>query len=303
MDNTSKTTALTPAQQLKADQRRPQAEVQYGRLAWKVARYTIAILLAITIMFPFYWMSVTSFKTVAETRQFPPTLIPQDAVGLENYEAVTTRIDFLAYLWNSVFVSTVTTFGALITSALAGYILAKFRFQGRNTLFLLIVATMMVPFHVILIPVFLIVKMLGIHNTLWALIIPGLVTPWGIFLMRQYMLTLPSEIMDAARVDGASEPGIFLRIILPIARPGLSAVGIFIFMYHWNDFLWPLVVIEDAPLRTLPLGLALFSEGFGIARWNVVMAAAVLTVVPILILFAVAQRNFIEGITLGSTKG
>jgi multiple sugar transport system permease protein len=167
----------------------------------------------------------------------------------------------------------------------------------------MIVATMMVPFHVVLIPVFLIVRELGIFNSLWALIIPGLVTPWGIFLMRQYMLNLSSEMLDAARVDGASELGIFWRIVLPVSRPGLAAVGIFIFMYHWNDFLWPMVVLKDEPLRTLPLGLAVFSEGFGITRWNIVMAAAVMAVLPIFVVFAFAQRHFIEGITLGSTKG
>jgi multiple sugar transport system permease protein len=129
------------------------------------------------------------------------------------------------------------------------------------------------------------------------------VTAWGIFLMRQYMKSLPSELLDAARIDGASEMGIFLRIVLPLSRPGLSALGIFVFMANWNSFLWPLIVIEDAPKRTLPLGLAVFSSGFGITRWNLVMAATVLTVLPVLLVFAVAQRNFIQGITLGGLKG
>ena len=268
-----------------------------------ILRYGIMIFIALVMIFPFFWMASTSFKTVAETKIYPPTIIPQDPIWLTNYIEVTTRIDFFAYLRNSVTVSVLVTIGALFTSALAGYIFAKFTFKGRDTLFFLVVATMMVPFHVVLIPVFLIIRNMGIYNSLWALIVPGLVTAWGIFLMRQYMKTIPSEMLDAARIDGASELAIFLRIVLPISKPGLSALGIFIFMYHWNDFLWPLIVIEDAPIRTLPLGLALFSEGFGIARWNLVMAATVLTVLPILIVFAIAQRNFIEGITLGSLKG
>lgn len=272
-------------------------------ILFQTTKYTLALAIAAIMIFPFYWMVNTSFKSVQETKVYPPTFIPQDPVGLENYDAVLTRISFFSYLKNSVLASGSITVGALFTSSLAGYIFAKFRFKGRNFLFFTIVATMMVPFHVILIPVFLIVRELGIYNSLWALIIPGLVTPWGIFLMRQYMLNISSEILDAARVDGASELGIFLRIVLPIARPGLAAVGIFIFMYHWNDFLWPMVVLKDEPLRTLPLGLAVFSEGFGITRWNIVMAAAVMAVLPIFVVFIFAQRHFIEGITLGSTKG
>jgi ABC-type glycerol-3-phosphate transport system permease component len=266
-------------------------------------RNGFAIFLLIVILFPFYYMFITSLKTIAETREYPPTLYPVDPVGLQNYFEVVTRIDFFAYLRNSVTVSVVVTIGALFTSSLAGYIFAKFSFRGRDTIFFLIVATMMVPFHVMLIPLFLIVRTMGLYDSLWALIIPGLVTAWGIFLMRQNMKSIPTEMLDAARMDGASELAIFLRIVLPISKPALSALGVFIFMHYWNDFLWPLIVIEDAPKRTLPLGLALFSEGFGIARWNLVMAATVMTVLPILIVFALAQRNFIEGITLGSVKG
>ena len=266
-------------------------------------KYSVAILIAIVMIFPFYWMINTSFKPIHETRVYPPTLLPEEPVGFENYEAVLTRISFFSYVKNSVIVTFAITTGALFTSSLAGYIFAKFRFRLRNVLFFLIVATMMVPFHVVLIPVFLIIRELGLYNTLLAVIVPGLVSPWGIFLMRQYMLNLSTEMLDAARVDGASELGIYWRIVLPVSRPGLAAVGIFIFMYHWNDFLWPLVVLKDEPLRTLPLGLAVFSEGFGISRWNIVTAAAVMAVIPIFVVFAFAQRHFIEGITLGSTKG
>ena len=271
--------------------------------ALALLKYSFAILIALVMIFPFYWMINTSFKSIRETRVYPPTLLPEEPVGFENYEAVLTRISFFSYVKNSVIVTFSITVGALFSSSLAGYIFAKFNFRLRNLLFFLIVATMMVPFHVVLIPVFLIIRELGLYNTLLAVIVPGLVSPWGIFLMRQYMLNLSSEMLDAARVDGASELGIYWRIVLPVSRPGLAAVGIFIFMYHWNDFLWPLVVLKDEPLRTLPLGLAVFSEGFGISRWNIVTAAAVMAVVPIFVVFAFAQRHFIEGITLGSTKG
>ena len=266
-------------------------------------KYSLALLVALIMIFPFYWMVNTSFKSIQETRVYPPTFLPENPVGFENYDAVLTRISFFSYVKNSVVVAFSITFGALFTSSLAGYIFAKFSFPLRNTLFFLIIATMMVPFHVVLIPVFLIIRELGLYNSLLAVIVPGLVTPWGIFLMRQYMLNLSTEMLDAARVDGASELGIYLRIVLPVSSPALAAVGIFIFMHHWNDFLWPLVVLKDEPLRTLPLGLAVFSEGFGISRWNIVMAAAVMAVIPIFVVFVFAQRYFIEGITLGSTKG
>ena len=276
---------------------------RFKRAAFVTLKYSLAILIALVMIFPFYWMVNTSFKSIKETRYFPPTMIPEEPVGFENYDAVLTRINFFSYVKNSVVVTLTITIGALFSSSLAGYIFAKFTFPFRNALFFVIVATMMVPFHVVLIPVFLIIRELGLYNTLLAVIVPGLVTPWGIFLMRQYMLNLSTEMLDAARVDGASELGIYLRIVLPVSRPGLAAVGIFIFMHHWNDFLWPLVVLKDEPLRTIPLGLAVFSEGFGISRWNIVMAAAVMAVIPIFVVFAFAQRHFIEGITLGSTKG
>ena len=170
-------------------------------------------------------------------------------------------------------------------------------------LFFLVVSSIIVPFQVILVPVYLIVRSLGLYDTLWALIIPSLVTAWGIFLMRQSMKSIPTELIDAARIDGASEMGIFLRIILPISVPTLAALGIFIFMASWNDFLWPLIVISNVNNRTLPLGLATFSSGFGISRWNVVMAADVLGILPIIIVFFLLQRYFIDGITMGAVKG
>lgn len=289
--------------QIETSHAKKTSEGGVSEFLFALLRNGFAIFLLIVILFPFYYMFITSLKTIAETRVYPPTLYPVDPVGLQNYFEVVTRIDFFAYLRNSVTVSVVVTVGALFTSSLAGYIFAKFNFRGRDTIFFLIVATMMVPFHVMLIPLFLIVRTMGLYDSLWALIIPGLVTAWGIFLMRQNMKSIPTEMLDAARMDGASELAIFLRIVLPISKPALAALGVFIFMHYWNDFLWPLIVIEDAPKRTLPLGLALFSEGFGIARWNLVMAATVMTVLPILIVFTLAQRNFIEGITLGSVKG
>ena len=273
------------------------------RAVLAIPRYLIALLIAAVMMLPFAWMLGTSFKPIEETIRFPPTFLPEHPVGLANYIQVINTIPFLGYLANSVTVSVTNTVGALFTSALAGYIFAKFKFKGRDTLFFLIVSTMMVPFQVILVPVFLIVRSLNLYDSLWALIIPGLVSAWGIFLMRQSMKSLPSELLDAARIDGASEIGIFLQIVLPLSTPTLSALGIFTFMATWNDFLWPLIVISKVTSRTLPLGLATFSQGFGISRWNLVMAGTMLSILPILIVFVLLQRNFIEGITMGAVKG
>lgn len=268
-----------------------------------IPRYGLALFLVLLMFLPFAWMLGTSFKPIEETIRFPPTFIPENPVWFENYAKVFQTIPFFGYVANSLTVSLTNTFAALFTSALAGYIFAKFIFKGRDGLFFLIVSTMMVPFQVVLVPVFLIIRALHLYDSLWALIVPGLVSAWGIFLMRQSMKSLPSELLDAARIDGSSEMGIFLRIVLPLSMPTLSALGIFVFMHNWNDFLWPLIVISKVTSRTLPLGLATFSQGFGISRWNLVMAGVVLSILPILVVFVVLQRNFIEGITLGGVKG
>ena len=268
-----------------------------------VLRLLLALFLAAIMALPFIWMVCTSFKPIEETIRIPPTFLPEHSAGLDNYLHVLQAIPFGHFILNSITVSVTVTAGALFTSALAGYIFAKFQFKGRDVLFFLVISSIIVPFQVILVPVYLIVRSLGLYDTLWALIIPSLVTAWGIFLMRQSMKSIPTELIDAARIDGASEMGIFLRIILPISVPTLAALGIFIFMASWNDFLWPLIVISNVNNRTLPLGLATFSSGFGISRWNVVMAADVLGILPIIIVFFLLQHYFIDGITMGAVKG
>lgn len=273
-----------------------------GSTVFKIIKYFLAIIIAIIMGFPFFWMISTSFKSSPEAIAFPPTIIPKNPVGVINYIRVLSDVPFFLFYGNSIIVAVAVTSACLLTSSLTGYIFAKFNFPGRNVLFTLILATMMIPFFVILIPIFIMVVSLGLVDTLWALIIPGLVSAFGIFLMRQYMASIPGELIDAARIDGCSEFGIYSRVILPLSKPALSALGIFIFTANWDSFLWPLIVIEDINKRTVPVGLALFTQQFGIPSYNLILAASVLAVLPVLIVFLLFQKNFIQGITLTGIK-
>ena len=267
-----------------------------------VVRYIGILFIAAIMIIPFLWMLGTSFKPIDETVRWPPDFVP-DNPTLEPYRHVIKTIPIFRYFLNSLVSSGAITIAAIFTSSLAGYIFEKFRFPGRDAIFLMIIASMMIPFQVRLIPVYLIVRWLGLTKSLWALIVPGIVSAWGIFMMRQAMKSVPDELLDAARIDGASEMGIFLRIVLPISQTAIAAAGVFIFMASWNAYVWPLVVLDDKMVQTLPLGLATFAYGFGIIKWNYTMAGVVLSVVPIFIVFAFAQRRLIEGITMGSLKG
>jgi multiple sugar transport system permease protein len=267
-----------------------------------ILRYVLMLFVAAIMIIPFLWMLGTSFKPIDETVRWPPDFTP-DNPTLEPYRHVIKTIPIVRYFLNSVVSSGAITVLAILTSSLAGYIFEKFRFPGRDAIFFIIIASMMIPFQVRLIPVYLIVRWLKLTNTLWALIVPGIVSAWGIFMMRQAMKTVPDELLDAARIDGASEMGIFVRIVLPISQTAIAAAGVFIFMFYWNAYVWPLIVLDDKMVQTLPLGLATFAGGFGIIKWNYTMAGVVLSVVPIFIVFAFAQRRLIEGITMGSLKG
>jgi len=272
------------------------------RIVTTILRYIVIVFVGAIMIIPFLWMLGTSFKPIDETIRWPPDFTP-DNPTLEPYRHVLKTIPILRYFLNSVVSSGAITLAAILTSSLAGYIFEKFRFPGRDTIFFVIIASMMIPFQVRLIPVYLIVRALKLTNTLWALIVPGIVSAWGIFMMRQAMKSVQDELLDAARIDGASEMGIFLRIVLPISQTAIAAAGVFIFMASWNAYVWPLIVLDDKMVQTLPLGLATFAGGFGIIKWNYTMAGVVLSVVPIFIVFAFAQRRLIEGITMGSVKG
>lgn len=267
-----------------------------------VLKAVLLVLISAVMLAPLYWMVITSFKSSAEAIQTPPTLVPAHPIGFTNYMRVLTEIPFFRYFLNSVIVAASVTLVTVFSSSIAGYIFAKLEFKGRDQIFMAIVATMIVPFPVLLIPIYILITRLRMANTLYALITPALVSAFGIFLMRQFFKTIPTEYVEAGRIDGAAEFRIF-SLILPLCKSAISALMVFIFLNSWDDFLWPLVVIEDNSRRTLPLGLALFRQQFGPLDWNLILTGTVLAALPILILFILLQRTFVQGITITGLKG
>lgn len=274
--------------------------------SWRIGSRFLGVLiwlvLAVVMLFPFYWGLVTSFKPPPELNAFPPIFWPKQFSAVQNYQAVLEEMPMGRFFWNSFYVAAISTLGVLFTSSLGGYIFEKFNFRGKEILFLGIVATMMVPFPVRVIPLYIVFRDLGLLDTLAGLYVGALMSAYGIFLMRQFMKGIPSQLLDAARIDGSSEFRTFSRIVLPLCKPALSALGIFHFMSEWDSFLWPLLVIDSVNHRTLPLGLASYRHGFGMLEWNKIMASAMLAMIPVLIVFLIGQRHFIEGITLTGIK-
>ncbi len=266
-----------------------------------IALYLVLSLGAIVMLTPLLQMITTSFKTSGEALRVPPTLLPEHP-SLEAYRTVLTQAPFGLWFRNSVLVAVSVTALILFTSSLAGYIFAKFKFPGRDLLFTLLLGTLMVPFPVVLIPIYLIVNNLHLLNTLFALIVPSTVSAFGIFLMRQFIAAIPDDLIDAARLDGASEFGIYWRLIRPQLGPAMGALGIFTFLSSWNDYLWPLIAINDQDKMTLPLALAFFNSSHA-TRYDLVMAAAVLIVLPVIAAFLFFQRQFINALVLSGMKG
>ncbi|MBS4172865.1 carbohydrate ABC transporter permease [Bacillus sp. FJAT-49736] len=255
---------------------------------------------AVIMFLPYLWMVLSSLKGNHEILSGSTNIIPK-SITFEGYKTVFKDAPFVRWLINSLISSTLVTVATLFTSALAGYIFAKFKFRGKKLSFLLILATMMVPFQVIMIPRYLIVSDLGLINNLLALIIPNLISGFGIFLAKQFIESIPNDLIEAARIDGAGEFRTFWSLILPQIKPALSAVGIFTFMATWNDYLWPLIVLNDLDKMTVPLALVFFN-GQHIVNYNVVMSAGVLIMIPVVIVFLVFQRQFIKGMTMTGMK-
>lgn len=278
---------------------------QQSLLGWTGAalKHLVVAVGAVIMVIPFAWMISASLMTPPEIAARPPVWIPETPQW-HNYVEVSEAVPMLRMYLNSLIVTTATVVGILFTSSLAGYAYAKFEFPGRDILFIMTLGTMMIPFFVTLIPVFYIVKQLGWLESYAGLVIPGIVSAYGIFLMRQFMLDLPNELIDAARIDGASEFAIYARIVLPLSMPALATLGTFTFIGTWNAFLWPLLVINSRDLFTIPLGLNSLRLYAGEARnVNLLMAGTSLSVVPVLILFVFMQRYFVQGIALTGLKG
>ncbi|MDE2819739.1 MAG: carbohydrate ABC transporter permease [Chloroflexota bacterium] len=269
--------------------------------AARALKYLVLAGGAFLMVFPFVWMMIASVMTAGEIQMRPPVWLPAQP-QFDNYSELARSIPIGRLYFNSLFTSGIIVLGVLLSSSLAGFAFAKYRFPGRELLFYLILATMMIPFFVTLIPVFFIVRQLGWIDTYQGLVVPGLASAYGIFLMRQFMVTVPDELLDAARIDGASEPMIYWRIVIPLVKPALATLGTFTFIGAWNNFLWPLLVLNSRELFTLPLGInslrSLYAD-----NTNLLMAGTAVAVVPMLLLFVFLQRYFIKGIALTGLKG
>ncbi|AZO27942.1 carbohydrate ABC transporter permease [Mesorhizobium sp. M1B.F.Ca.ET.045.04.1.1] len=265
---------------------------------------TAMLLVAVASAFPLAWMVLSSLKTPAETMQVPPVWIPH-APTLEAYEKVAGVINLGRSMWNSLVIASVTTAGILATSMMAGYAFAKYSFPGRSLLFSLLIATMFLPPIVTLIPLYRMVGSLGLNASLAGIIVPNLANAFGIFLMRQFIAGVPDDLIDAARMDGASELLILFKIVAPSVAPAIAALALFAFVYHWNSYLWPLTVLQgNADAYPIVISLSrLLSYNRGAVNTGLVMAGATLAVLPPLVLFVFLQRFFVDSIVGSAIKG
>ena len=270
-------------------------------LNWRKAM-VLAVLIAgaAAMIIPYYWMAVTSIKPPAELYAYPPKFTVAHPT-FQAYRELFTLLPMARSLFNSAFVAGTVTLSNMLFCSLAGYAFGKLRFPGRDGVFLALISAMMIPWQVFLIPGFVIVKHLGWLNTYWALIIPNLTMPFGIFLCRQYIVSIPDGLLEAARIDGYNEWRIYWRIILPLIRPALATLAIFTFLSQWNSFVWPLIVIQGSQMRTVPLIVGVLNGQFG-SNFAMVMGGALVITLPMLLVFLAFQRQFIKGVFLTSIR-
>lgn len=270
----------------------------------KAAVWTRTIVIAaggLVFLFPFVWMVSTSLTTTGELFKLPPQLIPNPVDGAA-YERLFTQVPILRWVLNSVGVSLAVTFLQVLSSAMAAYAFTRLTFRGRNAIFVLFLATLMVPFQVMVVPLFIELRYMGMLDSYWGLIIPEMAMPFGVFLLRQAFLGLPRELEEAAFMDGAGHVRNFFTLVLPLSKPAIATVAVFSFMGSWNNFLWPLIIINSPDLMTLPLGLSSLSSRF-VTDWNLVLAGATISVLPIVAVFLFAQRYVLQGVAMSGLKG
>ncbi|HAB0847647.1 TPA_asm: carbohydrate ABC transporter permease [Listeria monocytogenes] len=265
----------------------------------QIAVITILTVGGFFMILPFIWMVLSSLKTDAEILKIPPTIWPE-TFTLDNFTKLFTEMDFAIYLKNTLIIVFFSFFG-LFLNAMAGYGFAKFKFKGKNKLFYLVLATMMIPGQVTIIPVYLLLNAAGLTNTMTGIVLPGLVGAFGIFLFRQFMSTISDDLLEAARLDGASEFYIFWRIVIPISRPVLAVQGILTFIAGWNSFLWPLIIANDEKFYTLSVGLQLLKGQYG-SNYALQMAGATFMVIPIILIFMTFQKYILKGFNVSGMK-
>ncbi|ROW81748.1 carbohydrate ABC transporter permease [Enterococcus faecium] len=266
----------------------------------KIIRTISMLVILLVIAFPFLWLIISSFKHEKDIISFPPRIFA-DSYTLDNYIKVWTTIPLLDYIKNTVIFAGGTVITSVFFDSLAGYAFARMRFKGKSVLFYFVLLTMMIPFQVFMIPLFIEVNLLGMLDTYAGLIIPRMTTAFGIFMMRSFFITLPDSLEEAARIDGLSEFNIFLKIMLPLSKPILLSLGIFTLMNSWNDLLYPLILTSSSKMRTLPAGLALFT-GQNISFYGPVMAGTVISMLPLLVVYIFAQKYFVQGTTMSGMK-
>lgn len=264
--------------------------------------YILYILLTLGgcfMIFPFLWMVATSLKTGVDIYNI--SLVPHPFT-LKGYKTVLEGTKFIQWFGNSIFVATITTASVLFFDTLVGYTFAKLDFKGKNVIFVIILSTLMVPTEMLIIPWYMAITKLNLFNSYISLLFPGLTSAFGIFLMKQFFEAVPNDLLEAGRIDGLSEFGIFLKAAVPLVKPAISALAIFTFLGNWNSFLWPVIAVDTPKLYTLPVGLSLFSsEAYN--QWDLVMAGASIATIPVLIIFLIFQKQIIEGIHLTGLKG
>ena len=268
-------------------------------------RWVAALLVAcgaITVFFPFFWMAVTSLKTPPEIIRVPLQVAPDNWLNLANYREVFQRENFVRYLFNTALVASIAALSSLVVSSLAGYGFAKFHFPGRDAFFLAIVAILMVPFQSVVVPLYLWVSRFGLLDTYLGIVAPDLVSVFGVFLMRQAIEVIPNDYMDAARIDGCSELKIFFKVVLPSVKPAMATLLIIKFMWNWNEFFWPLVVVNSPSMRVVTIGLMSFTNIYFI-EYNLLTAAAVISILPILVIFVTLQRWVVQAVVMSGLKG
>lgn len=265
-----------------------------------IPRYLVYLFFVFIFLFPAFWVLLSSLKTQSELFTYPLTFFPARPT-LANYFAAFRSGQFALFFRNSAFVAVVSTIITVLINVMAGYALSKYFFKGRDVIFFVMIATLMIPLQVIMIPIFLLEKNLGLLNTLWGIIIPPAATPTGVFLARQYMMTIPNSLIESARIDGGGEWFIFQRIILPLAKPIVATIAIFSFMWRWNDFLWPFIVISQQKKYTIQLALSNFVGQYDV-DWSKLLSMTVIAIIPMVIVFLFFQKYFIKGLTAGGVK-
>ncbi len=268
--------------------------------ATKIILYVTLIVTSYITLAPLFWMVSASLMPQGGASAFPPPFLPKN-ITFEHYANLFTRANLARYLFNSAFLSAAVTFISLIINSMAGYAFAKYRFPGRDSLFKLLVSSLVIPAQVTMLPLFLMLNKMGFINTYMGVIIPGMAGIFGIFLIRQFAMSIPDSLIEAARIDGAGDFKIYWSIILPLCKPILITLSIFTFMGTWNDFLWPLIVMTDDSMYTLPVALANLSLEH-VQDTELMMAGSVMTILPVLILFASVQKYYISGIMAGGLK-